>query len=145
MFRGVSSQLIEDACDSANTALKGAREEQPVSKRIEAALDNFSVSLYRTLYESPHGAELMDENNRLCGDVAQQNYTNFQAMLAEEIEFAVVNEKLDLASADVSPKEAAETIRYGAIGLKSGATSTSQYQKRVQRFVRAYFAGLEQK
>lgn len=84
----------------------------------------------------------MDENNRLCGDVAQKIYASFESILTDEIAYAVSNEKLNLTVAKVSAKEAAETIRYGAIGLKSGATSANQYQKRVERFIRAYFAGL---
>lgn len=143
VFRGVSQQLSEDAFRDAEDALTGNRGKLFVGQRVEAALKDFSVSLYRRLHESNHGEELMDENNRLCGDIAQKTYTDFEAILAAELEYAMREEYLDLSSAEVTAKEAAEIIRYGAIGLKTGAKDVNHYQKRVERFIRVYFAGLE--
>ncbi len=143
VFRGVSQQLSEDAFRNAEVALTGNRGKLPVGQRIEAALKDFSVSLYRRLHESNHGEELMDENNRLCGDVAQKTYAEFEAILAAELEYAIREEYLDLSAAEVTAKEAAEIIRFGAIGLKTGARDVNHYQKRVERFIRVYFAGLE--
>ncbi|MBO6658219.1 MAG: TetR/AcrR family transcriptional regulator [Pseudomonadales bacterium] len=143
VFRGVSQQLSEDAFRDAEDALTGNRGKLFVGQRVEAALKDFSVRLYRRLHESNHGEELMDENNRLCGDIAQKTYADFEAILAAELEYAMREEYLDLSSAEVTAKEAAEIIRYGAIGLKTGAKDVNHYQKRVERFIRVYFAGLE--
>ncbi len=143
VFRGVSQQLSEDAFRNAQIALTSNRGKFSIGQRIEMALKDFSVSLYRRLHESNHGEELMDENNRLCGDVAQRTYADFEAILAAELEYAMRDEYLDLSFADITAREAAEIIRYGAIGLKTGARDVNHYQKRVERFVRVYFAGLE--
>lgn len=142
IFRSLSQLLNEQAFDNARSALDTSRNKTPIGQRIEHALIAFSVSLYRLLDESPHGAELMDESSRLGGDIAQTFYSAFEELLANEIDQAADVGELNLDAAGVSSAEAAETVRLSVVGLKRGAGDSKSYQKRVERFVRVYFAGL---
>lgn len=142
IFRSLSSHLNDQAFEQAKIALTETRADTSLNQRIENALLAFNVSLFRLLDESPHGAELMDESSRLCGDIAQTYYSKFQDLLANEISYAVKVGELDLVASGITPASAAETIRFAVVGLKANAGSASNYQKRVQQFIRVYIAGL---
>lgn len=142
IFRSLSQALNEQALENARNALEQGRGNLSIGRRVEAALLAFNVSLFRRLDESPHGAELLDESNRLCGDVATTFYASFQALLAREIGFACEGGELNLAHAGVSAEEAAEVIRFSVVGLKAGAGDADNYQRRVEQFIRVYFGGL---
>ena len=143
IFRSLSQALNEAALEAARTALTGGRGEMAIGARVEGALQAFNVALFRLLDESPHGRELMDENSRLCGDVAQAFYAKFQSLLAEEIAFADQAGELDLETAGVDAAATAEIIRYAVTGLKAGATSADGYLLKVREFVRVYLSGLK--
>ncbi len=141
IFRSLSQQLHEDALAKARVAVD-ENPDEPIAVRIQKALLEFNVSLFRLLDESPHGAELMDESSRLGGDIAGGFYTSFESLLAQALNQAAKAGELDLAARAVTPAEAAEVIRCSVVGLKRGAVDADGYQRRVEQFVRVYLAGL---
>ena len=142
IFCSLSQMLNDQAFEHARQALLENRGILPIGERIKLALIAFNVSLYRTLDESPHGAELMDEGSRLVCDIAQTFYSAFEDLLASEIEFATAEGELNLESAGLRAAEAAEVIRFSVVGLKNGAGSADGFQRRIEQFVRVYFNGL---
>ena len=142
IFRSLSRMLNERALETARTNLEANRDTQAITARIEGALADFTVSMFRLLDVSPHGAELMDESHRLGGDIAQHFYTGFENLVAEELEVAAQNGELNLSDAGISAAEAAEVIRLSVMGLKKGAQNGDDYQQRIGRFIRVYLAGL---
>lgn len=142
IFRSLVQLLNQEAIDDAQSALIDNRANEPVTQRIERALIAFNVALYRRLHDSPHGEELMDESSRLSGNITQDFFGRFQTLLQDEFTYADEQGELALASAGVTAEQAAETIRYAAIGLKTGTPDTHAYETRLQHFIRVYLAGL---
>jgi len=55
---------------------------------------------------------------------------------------AVRADEIDLKSAGLTPATAAELLHLGAAGLKKGAADLATLEKRLNRFIRIFFAGL---
>jgi hypothetical protein len=111
-------------------------------RRVEGALVARFARLQEVVTQSPHGREIYDEDNRLCGDLVLESSARFQAMLASEMRAAVREGEVNLKGAGLSAAAAAELIQLGASGLKQGAPDVATLKRRLRRFVRIFFAGL---
>lgn len=140
IFRSLSLALHEAALAEAERALKD--RGAGLADRVEAALAAKLGRLHGVLAGSPHGAEIMDENSRLCGDVVSSSSSRLQAMLATAFRAAVRSGEIDLERAALTPKTAAELVYLAASGLKREADEPSMLADRLHRFVRVFFAGL---
>ncbi len=67
IFRSLSEELHARALAEATAALAG---DAPLAERLRAGIEARSLRFVEIAYGSPHGAELLDESNRLCGDLA---------------------------------------------------------------------------
>ncbi|HTO55220.1 MAG TPA: helix-turn-helix domain-containing protein [Myxococcota bacterium] len=142
LFRAVSREVHEKSQAAAEEA---ARAEGDVVSRIEAALLAKHGKFFAIVSGSPHVAELLEERNRLCGDVSEAFRKRFQKLMRSVLEEADARGELDLAGAGVDAGEAAELFVAGAKGVEmSGAEplSPSLYRRRVARLVRVLAAGL---
>ena len=91
---------------------------------------------------SPHGSELLDENNRLCGDLAADSERRFQAVLTRVVRRAAQRRELDLAAAGVSAADAAQLLMRSVSGLKGPGVTVDTYRARLAALVRIFVAGL---
>ena len=139
IFRSLAERLHEQTLEAAETALKG---EGRVGDRVRGALEGKVVRFLDLVAESPHGAELVDESGRLCGDLAVATEERFQRLLADALRDGVRNGEIDLQGAGLSAPAAAELLRLAAHGLKPPNADSSQFRRRLERLVDVFFAGL---
>jgi AcrR family transcriptional regulator len=142
IFRAVSAQVHERSQQAAEAA---ARAPGRVEERIAAVLDAKYGKFYEIIHDSPHVSELLEERNRLCGDVSETYRKRFLRMLRGVIEEAEAAGELELASAGLDAAEAAELFVDGAKGLEmSGAApqNPTRYRRRVGRLVGLLAKGL---
>jgi AcrR family transcriptional regulator len=139
IFRRLSQALHDESLAQADAAL---RRREPLVDRLRAAVEAKSLRFVEIAYSSSHGSELMDESNRLCGDLSVQAERRFQGLLARAFRGAAQAGEIDLATVHMSPAEVAELFTRTASGLKSSGVTVAVYRKRVRAWVRLFCAGL---
>ena len=78
IFRDLAGGLHEEGLAQAAAALTASSRS---SERLRAAVEAKKLRMIEITYASPHGNELIDEKNRLCGDMATDSERRFQEML----------------------------------------------------------------
>jgi len=142
IFRELSVLLHEVALGDAERHLKNDASDSSLQDRIEEALAAKLGRLHDFVSTSPHGSEIVDENNRLCGDVVSSSSSRFQEMLARAFEDAERAGRVKLEASGLTPDSAAELLRLAASGLKHGAVDAEAFRRRLHPLVRVFFAGL---
>jgi hypothetical protein len=131
--------LHEEALAQAKAALDG---DHPLAERLRAAVEAKTLRMIEIIHASPHGSELMDEKNRLCGDLATDSERRFQKMLTQTLIRADEARNIDLAAAGLSASEAAELFAHALFGLKGPEVTIDRYRKRVASLVKVFIKGL---
>jgi len=139
IFRELAAGLHEDGLSRAQTALDG---DQPLAERLRGAVEAKTLRMIEIVYASPHGSELMDEKNRLCGDLATDSERRFQEMLTRDLIRAAESREIDLGAAGLSASEAADLLARALYGLKGPEVTIDLYRKRVASLVRVFIRGL---
>jgi AcrR family transcriptional regulator len=139
IFRTLAAALHDNAVAAAETALK---QPGPIATRVRDALEAKSVRVLEVLHGSPHGAELVDESSRLCGELAGTTEARVQKLLADALRAAGRSGELDLGVAGLSATAAAELLVLSAAGLKHGAADAETFRRRLAAMVKIFFAGL---
>jgi AcrR family transcriptional regulator len=139
IFRSLSQVLHEEAL---GRAVKALGEKGPLVERLRAAFEGMSLRLVGIVYGSPHGGELLDERNRLSGDLAAQTGRRFQNALTAAFRRAAREGEVDLAARRMTPAEAAELLRQAVSGLKGPGLTVETYRTRLAALVRVFVAGL---
>ena len=143
IFRSVVSSLHERSLADAECRLKGADEEHAdLAARVTAALMARIRPFHEIVVQSAHGAEIQDENNRLCGDLVLESSQRFLKMLSTAIGAAARAGEIDLKRAGLTAPGAAELILLATTGLKQGAADEATVERRVRSFVGVFVAGL---
>jgi len=140
IFRSLAQELHDEALAGAAAALSS---DQPLVERLRAAVEAKSLRFVEIAYGSPHGSELLDESNRLCGDLAAETERRFQEHLTRLFRRAAQAQEIDLAAVDLSATEAAELFARAVSGLKGPGVTLDTYRKRLAALVRVFVAGLE--
>jgi AcrR family transcriptional regulator len=139
IFRELARGLHEEALSQAEAALEA---EGLLPDRLRAAVEAKTLKMIEIAYASPHGNELMDEKNRLCGDLATDSERRFHEMLTHTLSRADEAGEIELASAGLTAEEAADVFSNAAQGLKGPEVSAETYKERLRTFVRVFVAGL---
>lgn len=139
IFRELAAGLHEEALSGAEAALNS---DQPLSNRLRSAVEAKTLKLIQIIQASPHGSELMDEKNRLCGDLASDSEKRFVAMLERAFIRADETKAIELAGAGLSASEAAELFAHSIIGLKGPDVPLNRYRKRLGSLVDVFVRGL---
>lgn len=139
IFRELAAKLHEEALSGAEAALEG---DEPLSDRLRAAVEAKTLKMIEIIQASPHGSELMDEKNRLCGDLATDSEQRFQGMLTRALVRAGEAREINLAASGLSASEAAELFAHSIIGLKGPAISIDRYRARLASLVGVFTRGL---
>lgn len=142
IFREGARTLHEQSIVNAEAAL---RERAPLADRLRRAMEAKTLRMMEISHASPHGSELMDQNNRLCGDLAMESEERFIEMLKQTLTEADEAGEIQLSAAGLSPEQAAEMILYGVTGLKRPGVSLDAYKKRLEAMIRVFVAGLQQR
>jgi AcrR family transcriptional regulator len=139
IFRELATNLHEEALSQAQAALGTG---DLLSGRLRAAVEAKTLRMIEIGHYSPHGSELTDEKNRLCGDLALDSERRFQRMLTGAFKRAHDLGDIDLVPSGLSASETAELFARAVDGLNSTAISTDAYRKRVASFAKLFVAGL---
>jgi AcrR family transcriptional regulator len=139
IFRELARGLHEEGLTDAEAALGSDR---PLVERLRAAVEAKTLRMIEIAYNSPHGSELMDEKNRLCGDLATDSEQRFQEMLTASFGRADEGREIDLALAGFGAKEAADLFAAAVNGLKGPDVTIDAYRKRLASLVKVFVAGL---
>jgi len=139
IFRDLARGLHEEGLLQAEAALEG---EQSLSERLRAGVEAKTLRMIEIVYGSPHGSELMDEKNRLCGDLATDSERRFQEMLTRVFERAEETKEIDLTVSGLSATEVADVFAGAVQGLKGPEVTTDAYRTRLASLVKVFVAGL---
>ena len=82
-------------------------------------------------YGSPHGSELLDENNRLCGDLAARIGRALPGTRHRVLRRAARAGEIDLEARRAERPEAAELFVHGVSGLKGPGVTVERYRRRL--------------
>jgi AcrR family transcriptional regulator len=139
IFRSLAKDLHDEALAGAAEAL-GA--DGSLDERLTAALEAKSLRFVEIALGSPHGSELLDETNRLCGDLVADMERRFLEQLTRLFRRAAQNGEIDLATRDLGAAEAAVLLVRAAKGLKAPGVTVDDYRKNLRALVRVFVAGL---
>ena len=75
IFRSLSRELHEQTMADAAAVLEG---DAPLAERLRLAVEAKSVRFVELANSSPHAGELLDERDRLCGDLPAESERQFR-------------------------------------------------------------------
>ena len=139
IFRDLAAGLHEEALSRAEAALDG---DQPLAESLRAAVEAKTLRMIEIVHASPHGSELMDEKNRLCGDLATDSERRFREMLTRTLIRAEGAGEINLAAAGFSASGAADLFASALSGLKDPEVAIDRYRKNVASLVKVFIKGL---
>ncbi len=144
IFRSACFDINEQSLREVEQVLKGVGGSSTIAARIEDAL-RVHYGRFLEIAHSPHGSEIYDENNRLCGALVLDSATRLHELLTKAIRAGDRAGEINLKASGLSAGAVAELIQQGAAGLKQGAPDVATFDKRLSGFMRIFFSGLSQK
>ncbi|MGH7291682.1 MAG: TetR/AcrR family transcriptional regulator [Myxococcota bacterium] len=141
IFRALSRKLHDQMQAAAEQAAEPAG---PLETRLEAILCAKLGHLFELISASPHAAEILDENSRLCGDVSEEFRKRFLRVLRGPIVDADAAGEIDLRACGLEPAEAAELLLDSAKGLeRTGlAGAATRHRRRLAHLASVFAQGL---
>lgn len=141
VFRTLSERIQDRHLGEAEAAVD---LDAPVEERLRLALKAKLDTFMEVVQRSPHGTELLDENNRIAGDISQAGRTRFQRILERLVEDAVRRGELAPERTGVSPAAARQIALDWIRGVEADAASLSAaaYRRRVRDAARLLVVGL---
>ncbi len=142
IFRAVTEDLHERALGAAERA---AAADRGAGARLLGVLDAKLGWFLDILSTSRHGDELIDETNRLCGELVVSETRRYLKVLARIFREADEAGEISLAAIELTPDAAASYLHLCAQGLagpRGAAPSPAQYRRRLERLIRITVAGL---
>ncbi len=141
IFRALAGDLYHRALTAAGDAARG---DGTIAARIFGVLDAKMGFFYELLQGSEHGLELLDDGNRLCGDVTADAGRRYQRVLVKVIRDGESRGELSLQGVGLAPDSAAQFFVHCAEGLAGGQgarPTPGQYRARLRQLVDALVAG----
>jgi AcrR family transcriptional regulator len=139
IFVSLAQQLQDDAMTRAAAALAA---DLPLAARVRGAIEAKSLHFVEITLASPHGSELLDETNRLCGDLIAGMERRFTEQLTRLFRRASQAREIDLAAAGLSAAEAAQLLLRSVKGLKGPGLTVDDFRRSLDQLVRVFVAGL---
>lgn len=141
ILRSLSAHLYDGALRAAE---EGARAPGTLEDRIYRVLDAKMGFFYELLRGAEHGLEILDDNSRICGDIAADSSRRYLALLAGVVRRAQRAGEFSPRESGLSPDETAEFLLRCAEGLAgTGGRSPSPelYRVRLRQLVCALVRG----
>lgn len=140
VFRALSERLHDANIAAMRTA---AAAPGPIEDRIRGALEARLVTFVEITHRSPHGAELLDEHSRVCGDIAAASNDASLRILRGLVREATRSGELDPSGVGLSEASAAAILLDCAEAAKTGpAVSPRAFRGRLAQIVRTLVAGM---
>lgn len=141
VFRALARQLHTEGLAAAEAA---AATDGPLAVRLQALFTAKLTPVVALARVSPHAAELIDENDRVAGDVAAEFRKRLVRVLERLIREAVARGEVAPERAGLTPRTAAELVVDCVKGIEvaSGTgTTPAQLTRRVGQVVDVLVAG----
>lgn len=140
VFRTIVAELHEERVSAmADAVAPGAT----IADQLYAVLAARFVPFVALTASSPHGAELLDENSRICGDITRDSRERSTRLLRELLLGADRAGTIRLGDVGLTPSTAADVIYDAARGAKEDAAITPQsYRSQLSRLVTVLARGL---
>lgn len=139
IFVTAARALHEQAVAAVGEALGG---EGPLGERLVAAVLGKNLRFVELVHGSPHGAELNDEKNRLCGELAVESERRFRELVARAFRRAASAGEIELSRVGLSAADLAGVFAQAAAGLKGPGIAADAYRESVAALVRVFIAGI---
>ncbi|MEW6270686.1 MAG: TetR/AcrR family transcriptional regulator [Thermodesulfobacteriota bacterium] len=139
IFRRLAQQMQDDALSRAAAALA---QDGPLGERVTAAILAKGLRFIEITLASPHASELLDETNRLCGDLVGDTERRFLDQLTRVLRRAAQAGEIDLGEPGLAAGETAQLLLRAVKGLKGPGVTVDEYRKGVDALVRVFVAGL---
>jgi AcrR family transcriptional regulator len=142
LFRALVDDLHGRALVDATAA---ARSDGTLAERLTAAMVAKTARFYDLLRASEHADEFLDENHRLCGEIAAAFATKHARLLGRMVADAAAAGEIALDALGVSPTQIAELLLDTAEGIKTRhrtILSADAYRRRLRDAMRIVLAGL---
>lgn len=136
LFRALVQRLHDQQLAAAERALE---LDAPLEDRVLALLAAQFSHFVALMAGSPHGAEILDENNRICADINLDARRRGVLLLARLLQ----SPELHPDRHGMDAEEAAELLVGCAHGAKEGpGADPAVYDRRLRRLVDVMLAGL---
>lgn len=136
VFRAMAERFYRVALSAAAAAATG---EGTVADRLRGVLNAKMGWFFSHLAETRHGLEIIDQSNRLCGDIIAEGSDRYQALIADLLSEAERDGRLDLTANGFTPESAASLVFHCAWGLQGqpGRMPTAaEYRQRLAQLTR---------
>jgi AcrR family transcriptional regulator len=136
--------IVADLHDARLQAMReAAKTDAPVVDRLHGVLAARFVPFVELTTTSAHGAELLDETSRSCGDITRDSHEASLALLLEVLSAADAAGELGLSAVGVDPATAATIVYDAALGAKERPSLTARtYERHLRDLVRVVARGL---
>jgi len=139
IFRTIVAALHDEQVDAMH---KAVQPDAPIADQLYAVLAARFIP-FVTITSSPHGAELLDENSRICSDITRNSRQRSTRLLRDLLSAADRAGALSLRDAGLSAATAADLVYDAARGAKEDATITPEvYRRQLRRLVNVLARGL---
>lgn len=169
-FNRTSMSDIADAAELSRTALYNhfknkkiifkavcLRLNQQVLSDVKAAMSIKEISLeklqavisarlswaFTLLHDSEHGRELIDEKNKICGEIGAEVNQEFQKYIASLLRDANKHGLLNLKAQKTRPDFAAELLIDSAFGVVHEEADETKARNKLDQLVAIFWAGLK--
>jgi AcrR family transcriptional regulator len=141
LFRELSESVHEQILAGAEAA---ASAEGTLDARLFRVLEAKLVRFHELLKSSEHGEELIDENNRLGGEISTRSKQRFRQLLAQILRRADAAGEIALVAAGLKPDRAADLVLSAAMGIEAAAEDLTPalYRRQLAQMLRVLVAGL---
>ena len=139
VFRALSEELQNAHLERAEEI---AGEQAPIADRLRRVLREKLGVFTEIVAGSPHGAELLDENSRVCGDISLAAHRRFVRLIAGMVAEADATGDLSLDRAGVKPAVAAELAYDWLRGVECAGLSAAASQRRMDQAALLLVIGL---
>ncbi len=139
IFRSLSQAFHAKTLQAAQIYLDA---DTDFKTRLSNAMTARMAPLYALAHESVHGPELFDVNQSTSGDLNTQADADFLHMLTEALQNELSAGRITNGSNGLVARELAQLLLASAIGLKSFAFSTQDYETLLVKSIDTLFQGL---
>jgi AcrR family transcriptional regulator len=141
IFRSLAQRMHEDALARAGAALAAGA---PLAERIASAILAKGEHFVEITLASPHASELLDETNRLCGDLVGETERRFLEQLTRVLRRAAQAGDIALGGLGLGAAETGQLLLRAVKGLKGPGVTVEEFRRGVEALVRVFVAGLRQ-
>lgn len=142
LFRALCTRIHERLCDSAEAA---AARPGSLEARLRGVFEAKITEFFELLADTEHGAELLDVNNRLCGDISTMGQKRFHKALVQLLIDAEENGETALEQHSLTPARAADLIQSAVVGIEffvGSELTPARFRRDLAQMLRVMVAGI---